>query len=481
MKECIIYGAGRYGEMAFEELKETVKILFFVDSDNKRWGEKFCGIEIKSPNDLSENKDKLVVVAVKYVEERLLEKCKKFGVQNLKVYYPGIGIDDITLRLINRDKPGILVEASLYAKFNKPTGQERLMYNVMNGLSCLEQEVIPVTVINDSIVTSGHCKEQCIAYKNGINVNKLSKVNLIRGDKIIFLGGNVFGSFHTIIDNISNLIESYVMIWDIRFIHQEIKGFDYYRNKTLENFNKALTIANGIICFSKTIAEEIINYYYRQDINRSIPLKINVFPLGFDLNENKILKKARSEIKQFLSKGRIFLMVGSIRTYKGYKVVLKTFQNNFRNDENKLLIIGQKISDYDIQLADEIKDAENELKNILWIDDATDDEVSYCYENATALIQASFYEGYGLPLIEAAQYGLPLICSDIPIFREVSCGYADFFKVGDAEDLARTLKRWMETDEHPDSRKIPLHTWKESAETLVEIVEGKRDPYAKLK
>lgn len=41
------------------------------------------------------------------------------------------------------------------------------------------------------------------------------------------------------------------------------------------------------------------------------------------------------------------------------------------------------------------------------------------YKGATALIFPSYYEGFGLPIIEAMQFGLPIICSDIPVFREI--------------------------------------------------------------
>ena len=85
-----------------------------------------------------------------------------------------------------------------------------------------------------------------------------------------------------------------------------------------------------------------------------------------------------------------------------------------------------------------------------------------------------------MPLIEAAYFGVPIICSDIPIFREVTEGHATFFKVMDADSLAETLIKWMKAEVHPDSKKIRLYSWKESAQEILDIMDGKVKPYKVL-
>ena len=41
-------------------------------------------------------------------------------------------------------------------------------------------------------------------------------------------------------------------------------------------------------------------------------------------------------------------------------------------------------------------------------------------KNAVAVLMPSFAEGYGIPVVEALSLGTPVICSDIPVFREIS-------------------------------------------------------------
>ena len=70
------------------------------------------------------------------------------------------------------------------------------------------------------------------------------------------------------------------------------------------------------------------------------------------------------------------------------------------------------------------------------------DDVIALYQNAVCLLFPTFYEGFGLPALEAMAYGCPVITSDIPVMREV-CGdaalYCDPHDPGDIADKVRML------------------------------------------
>ena len=73
--------------------------------------------------------------------------------------------------------------------------------------------------------------------------------------------------------------------------------------------------------------------------------------------------------------------------------------------------------------------------------DATDSELDYLYKQAKALVIASRMEGFGLPLVEAMRYGVPVIASRIDVFREIGEDYPDYFSVDDAADLLSVLEK----------------------------------------
>jgi glycosyltransferase involved in cell wall biosynthesis len=101
-----------------------------------------------------------------------------------------------------------------------------------------------------------------------------------------------------------------------------------------------------------------------------------------------------------------------------------------------------------------------------------------CYHEAAVLISASHGEGYGLPLIEAARRGLPIIASDLPVSREVCGEGAMYFRTGDADDLIRALREMTELQRGgaaPDPAKVKVHSWEESAQILLNVIGGRWD------
>jgi hypothetical protein len=82
-----------------------------------------------------------------------------------------------------------------------------------------------------------------------------------------------------------------------------------------------------------------------------------------------------------------------------------------------------------------------------------------------------------LPRLEAARNGLPIVARDLPVFREVAGEHAYYFSGTSADDLAGALKAWLELHHealHPRSEGLPLLTWAESADQLLDVVIGGR-------
>ena len=68
-----------------------------------------------------------------------------------------------------------------------------------------------------------------------------------------------------------------------------------------------------------------------------------------------------------------------------------------------------------------------------------DPSVRALYDRAAAVVCPSVYEGFGLPLVEAMAAGTPIVCSDIPVFREVAADAAVFVQADDADGWSRAV------------------------------------------
>jgi glycosyltransferase involved in cell wall biosynthesis len=113
--------------------------------------------------------------------------------------------------------------------------------------------------------------------------------------------------------------------------------------------------------------------------------------------------------------------------------------------------------------------------SIVFHDGASDDEYLDALRSATALVTASYDEGFGIPLVEAMGVGTPVAVSDIPIFREIGGDVAEYFDPGSPSAVAaavrRVTARWDGASAASVERAARFR-WADSAERVVQAVEG---------
>ena len=110
----------------------------------------------------------------------------------------------------------------------------------------------------------------------------------------------------------------------------------------------------------------------------------------------------------------------------------------------------------------EIKKMELE-SNIKYISEISDVELNVLYNSVDLFICPSSYEGYGLSIMESLSAGTPVICSDIPVFKEIYLDCVTYFPVNNYIELSKKILRfWNNIDHIPVSKGIFLagnNTW----------------------
>ncbi len=386
--------------------------------------------------------------------------------------------EDLTPLL--REQPGLLIDVTQTTKHNAGTGIQRVVNNIFSEIyKCKEERnVIAVRAHFKRLITS-------FEYVNRIEHLKEMKeyeVHFLKRDKILLLDSSweYSKSFSHILDIAEKKgTQVYAVVYDMFPIqYPELFDTPAFVAIFCSWHNMILQKSDSILCISRTTADVVAQYYKKMKFKRNSPLNLYYFHMGADVPGG--IQEARDEIQDFVTPGKTFLMVGTLEPRKGHMVALQAFRKVIqeKGQDCRLLIIGHngwKNDEIHKQLAlPEYKD------KVLWIEDASDEELRWAYAHSDALIAASKDEGFGLPLVEAAHFGLPIICSDIPIFREVTQGHADYFKVMDADDLARCMSEWLQTEQYPDSRNIRIYTWQESAQEILDIIDGKVEPYKVL-
>lgn len=245
---------------------------------------------------------------------------------------------------------------------------------------------------------------------------------------------------------------------------------------TYEMWLNCITTFDGAICISQTVANELSNWVCVQYPDRKYSFDIQWFHLGADLVSSVPSngKLADSEyVLEKMSKRTTFLMVSTVEPRKQHAQVLAAFELLWNNGEDINLVIVGKQGWMVEQLINRISH-HNELNHkLFWLSDVSDEYLESIYGAADCLIAASTGEGFGLPLIEAAQYGKPIIARDIPVFREVAGDSAFYFDGLSPNDLSDAVNEWLRLKSIagvPDVTGLKWSTWEQSAMQLLNAI-----------
>ena len=238
--------------------------------------------------------------------------------------------------------------------------------------------------------------------------------------------------------------------------------------------------ANGLVCISRSVADELLIWLDTEQPTRLRPLKIGYFHLGADISKSASTKGFPVDADVVLAAMRVcpsVLMVGTIEPRKGHAQTLAAFEQLWSEGlQVNLVVVGQE--GWNVEwLTDQMRNHKERGNRLFWLSGASDEMLSQVYSSATVLLAASMGEGFGLPLIEGARNKLPIIARDIPVFREVAAEHAYYFDGDSPYSLASALRSWLDLHSYglaPSSEGLEWLTWKESAQQLMEVVMGRR-------
>jgi len=170
-------------------------------------------------------------------------------------------------------------------------------------------------------------------------------------------------------------------------------------------------------------------------------------------------------------KESFILCVGAIEGRKGQLILLDAYKRALEGGAPlpKLKFIGPP---RDVRMSAELAGAISSgplAGKVEWVRSASDAEVAEAYREASLFACPSLYEGFGLPLTEAMSAGLPAICSDIPVFREVAGGYPVFAKP-DSDSFAKAICDFFAGgfDSHFKNAPCVLSSYEENAAKTIE-------------
>jgi glycosyltransferase involved in cell wall biosynthesis len=231
--------------------------------------------------------------------------------------------------------------------------------------------------------------------------------------------------------------------------------------------------ASGMLGISRTVARDLCAHL--GSIGLVPPPRIDHFYLGAGLDYGGERRGQLGAIAQACVDpgGGVYLAVGTVEPRKNHRLVLDVFERLWADGIAARLLIFGRLGWRSDELARRIRQHAQFGRLLVWFESGSDAELDHAYRHASALIFASSCEGFGLPLVEAMHYGLPVIASDIDVFREIGADYPTYFDLADARTLEQALRHRRTSDASATPRSAPARewlSWADSARMLLEKV-----------
>lgn len=143
-----------------------------------------------------------------------------------------------------------------------------------------------------------------------------------------------------------------------------------------------------------------------------------------------------------------FVVLGTIEGRKNHLMLLRIWSRlvqRLGNDAPRLLIIGQRGWEADEVFATLDRNAQHG-GHVRELNDCSDQDLAHHLASARALLFPSLAEGFGLPLVEALSFGVPVIASELPAFREIAGNGPDYLDPRDEAAWEAAIMDYAQAD-----------------------------------
>ncbi|MES2767719.1 MAG: glycosyltransferase family 1 protein [Bdellovibrionota bacterium] len=248
---------------------------------------------------------------------------------------------------------------------------------------------------------------------------------------------NYFWSPHINIPLMYGCKNLIVTVHDLLFFEEDIFPQNFFKRAYRNLFFKYLSKKSKIIFTPSQFTKDLLNRRYPITSEKTV-----VTHLGVNSEWRKSLSpKKKKEI----------IFIGNIKKNKNLGLLLKAFNQIKNQIPHNLVIIGasenmrskEDLTQFDINEKRVV--IEGRLSDVALVNKISEAELVVC---------PSLYEGFGLVPVESYAIGTKVLCSDIPVHREVMGGFANFFKSGDIDSCAQEILNSLSMPNHFNKEKL---------------------------
>lgn len=293
---------------------------------------------------------------------------------------------------------------------------------------------------------------------NKLKINKMIEKINTKNEIIFFIPALFSTEIYPVFP--SKSVKKILLMHDIiPFLYQE-QYFPNHNSNSRTDYSQRwgeAYIADMFVTNSLTTADDLI-IYFGIDSTRITPIMGGgahsdvrpTMPKDFDIENGFILMPSGDDYRK---NNELAVRAVEKIVYKPKLVITSKFSKNTKRKLKSLYPGG-----------------------VIFIGSVTDSEMKWLMNNATTLLFPTEYEGLGMPLLEAVASGIKVVCSDIPVFREISESAFTFFDPKSANSLSEKLTETLKTKNIGINKKEyqrinKLYTWTNTMKRFEEALD----------
>ncbi|HAG27596.1 TPA: glycosyltransferase family 1 protein [Patescibacteria group bacterium] len=195
--------------------------------------------------------------------------------------------------------------------------------------------------------------------------------------------------------------------------------------------------AKKIIAISEATKQDLITHY------KVTPEKISVVAHGYEVSNNQ-LHELSEEVNQKLPE-KYILFLSTIQPRKNLVGLIEAFaelKQEHPELPHKLVVVGG--AGWKFEESFQAMKAHEDI--VVYLGRVKDNERWPIYSKADLFINASFYEGFGMWILEAFECGVPVAVSNISSLPEVGGDAAIYFEPSDRDEIKNSILKVLQND-----------------------------------